>query len=135
MTITYKPYQFGKSLGHGLLIWIVGFVWGMVVFMTPALKDIISVPYITKFPAVTIPLLIIYVFLVHLLAKRYLQNATNKKIEAWKYGIMLLLVNFVLDFLVIVLAFKSTDYFSYLSIWLAYAILLFVPVKAAASSS
>ncbi|MBI2426610.1 MAG: hypothetical protein HYV34_02075 [Candidatus Kerfeldbacteria bacterium] len=128
-----KPYQLGKCLAHALLLWIVGFVWGMVVFLTPALKDIASVPYISKFPAVTIPLLIVYIFSVSFLAKRYLQKATDKTAEAWKYGITLLVVSFVLDLLVIVLAFKSYDYFSYLSIWLAYAVLVFVPVKAASS--
>jgi hypothetical protein len=106
----------------------------MVVFMTPPLKGIPAVPFVSKFPAITVPLLIVYVFLIYYLAKKYLANAADKKIEAWKYGISLVLVSLILDTLVIVVAFKGHDYFSYLSIWVAYALLLFVPLKAAAAA-
>jgi len=131
--MSYQPYKLGKSIAHAVLIWIVGFVWGMIVFMTPPLKSIPSVPFVSKFPAVSVPLLIVYVFLIYYLAKRYLAQADDRRIEAWKYGITLLLISVILDTLIIVLAFKGHDYFSYLSIWIAYALLLFVPVRAAAA--
>jgi uncharacterized membrane protein (DUF485 family) len=102
----------------------------MIVFMTPPLKNIPSVPFVSKFPAISLPLLVIYVFLIHFLSKRYLAEAVDKRAEAWKYGITLVVISFILDTLVIVVAFKSHDYFSYLSIWIAYALLLFVPVVA-----
>jgi hypothetical protein len=106
-------------------------VWGMLVFMTPPLKNIPSVPFVSKFPAISLPLLITYVFLIYFLSKRYLAAAVDKSAEAWKYGIGLVVISIVLDTLVIVVVFKSHDYFSYLSIWIAYALLLFVPVVAA----
>ena len=132
VAMSHKPYKLGKSIAHAVLIWIVGFVWGMIVFMTPPLKSIPSVPFVSKFPAVSVPLLIVYVFLIYYLAKRYLAHADDRRIEAWKYGITLLLTSAILDTLVIVVAFKGHDYFSYLSIWIAYALLLFIPVRAAA---
>jgi hypothetical protein len=100
----------------------------MIVFMTPPLKNIPSVPFVSKFPAISIPLIVIYVFLIGFLSKRYLAGAVDKRAEAWKYGIALVVVSIILDTLVIVVAFKGHDYFSYLSIWIAYALLLFVPV-------
>ena len=124
------PYRLGTCIGHALLIWVVGFVWGMIVFMTPPLKNIPSVPFVSKFPAISLPLLLIYVFLVYFLSKRYLAGAVDKRAEAWKYGIALVVINIVLDTLIIVLLFKGHDYFSYLSIWIAYALLMFVPVVA-----
>jgi hypothetical protein len=103
----------------------------MIVFLTPPLKGIPSVPFVSKFPAVSVPLLIVYVFLIYYLAKRYLARAVDQRAEAWKYGISLVLVSIILDTLVIVVALKGHDYFSYLSIWVAYALLLFVPLRAA----
>jgi hypothetical protein len=32
------PERIGRALGYALLIWLSGFVWGSVVFMTPALE-------------------------------------------------------------------------------------------------
>jgi hypothetical protein len=69
-------------------------------------------------------------FLIYFLSKRYLAEAVDKSAEAWKYGVSLMVINIILDTLVIVVAFKGRDYFSYLSIWTAYALLLFVPVVA-----
>ena len=130
-----KPYRLGKCIGHAILIWVVGFIWGMIVFMTPPLKNIPSVPFVSKFPAVSVPLLVVYVFLIYYLAKKYLCGTDDKRTEAWKYGISLVLVSIILDTLVIVVAFKGNDYFSYLSIWVAYALLLFVPLKASRAIS
>jgi len=127
------PYQLGRAAAHAVLIWVIGFFWGMVVFMTPPLKNIPSVPFVSKFPAVTVPLLVAYLFLIPYLAKKYLAKAADRKAEAWKYGIVLLLISAILDVLIIVVAFKGHDYFSYLSIWVAYALLLFLPLRAASA--
>ena len=40
-----KPF---KAIGFAVLIWIVGFVWGSIVFMTPALKATAPIPYISR---------------------------------------------------------------------------------------
>lgn len=128
------PYRLGKAIAHAVLIWLIGFIWGMVVFMTPPLKNMSSIAYVSKFPAVSVPLLILYLFLIPYLAKKYLAGATDKRAEAWKYGMVLLVISVVLDVLIIVVAFKGHDYFSYLSIWIAYALLLILPVRAATAS-
>ena len=34
------PQRIGRALAYALLIWITGFVWGTIVFMTPAMKEV-----------------------------------------------------------------------------------------------
>ena len=41
-----------KALGFAILIWIIGFVWGSVVFMTPPLKATPAIPYVSANPAI-----------------------------------------------------------------------------------
>ena len=50
----FMPYRFFKALGFAILIWIVGFVWGSIVFMTPALKNVAGIPYISSNPAISL---------------------------------------------------------------------------------
>lgn len=127
--MSIRPYRLGKCIGHAILIWIIGFVWGTIVILNPP-QLFPTVPYVSQFPSISVPLLILYVFLIYFLSKRYLAGAVHKRAEAWKYGITLLVINALLDTLVIFVAFKNYDYFSYLSIWMAYALLLFMPVYA-----
>lgn len=122
------PQKFGKALAFAVLIWIIGFVWGMVVFATPALKDIPSIPYVSRYPAISFPILIIWIFVTYLLAKKYLQTANDKAREGCRLGITFAVVNFILDLLVLVLLFgNGVSYFVSLTVWLAYIILLTVP--------
>lgn len=119
------PQRIGKALGYGVLIWITGFAWGSVVFMTPALHDIASIPYVSRYPAISFPILVIWLLITYLLARNYLKTATAKASEGLRLGTMFMLVNFVLDLLVLVLLFKNGfGYFASLTVWLAYLILL-----------
>lgn len=122
------PHKIGKALAYAILIWIVGFIWGMVVFMTPALKGLPAIPYVSRYPAISFPVLIIWSLLTYLLSRSYLRSVADPAGDGLKLGVMFALVNFVLDLLVLVLLFKTgLVYFASLTVWLAYCILVTVP--------
>ena len=123
------PQRIGRALAYALLIWITGFVWGSVVFMTPASKNIAAIPFVSRYPAISFPLLLAWPILAYLLARSYLKKASgDKAAEGLKLGFTFALVNFLLDLLVLVFLFKNGfAFFAYLTIWLAYFILLIVP--------
>jgi len=122
------PQRFGRALGYAVLIWVIGFVWGSVVFMTPALTNVSSIPYVSRYPAISFPLLIIWLLLVYPLAKSYLRSTSGDAREGLKLGITFAGVNLLLDLLILVLLFKNgLGYFAYVTVWLAYLILLIGP--------
>ena len=119
----------GKALGFGVLIWIVGFAWGSIVFMTPALKEVASIPYVSRYPLISVPLLILFPFLTWWFARICLAGASDPAAAGRLVGIVFAGSNFLLDVLVLVLAFGAGwEYFSFASIWVGYAILLLVPI-------
>ena len=122
------PQRPGRAIAYAVLIWLIGFVWGSVVFMTPALKSVSSIPYVSRYPAISFPVLIIWLLIAYVLAKNILKTATDKASEGLQLGLMFAVVNLVLDLLILVLLFKNgLTYFASLSVWLAYFILLTVP--------
>jgi len=112
---------------YAIILWIVGFAWGMVVFIVPSLKNVPSIPYVSKLPAVSFVLLPLYLVMLWYLARRYLASMHAKETEGLKFGIVLVLVTIALDALVYVFLLGSGDYFAFLSIWIAYAMFLLVP--------
>ena len=123
------PERTGRALAYAALIWITGFVWGSVVFMTPALKNIPALPYVSRYPAISFPLLILWFLITYLLARSYLRTTrTDKASEGFRLGLLFAVVNLLLDLLVLVLLFKNgLVYFASLTVWVAYLILLTVP--------
>jgi len=122
------PERLGRALGYAVLIWLSGFVWGSVVFMTPALRNVAAIPYVSRYPAISFPLLILWLIITYLLARSYLKLTTDKATEGLRLGLLFAVVNLVLDLLVLVLLFKNgVAYFASLTVWLAYFILLAVP--------
>lgn len=122
------PEKTGRALAYAVLIWLTGFVWGSVVFMTPALKDVAAMPYVSRYPAISFPLLIVWPLIAFVLARSYLRTATDKADEGLRLGLVFVAVSFVLDLLVLVLLFRNgLSYFASLTVWLAYVILLSVP--------
>jgi hypothetical protein len=122
------PQKPGRALTYAVFVWITGFAWGSVVFMTPALRDIASIPYVSRYPAISFPVLIIWLLIAYLLARNYLRTATDKAGEGLKLGLIFAVVNLILDLLILVLLFKNGfSYFESLTVWLAYFILLIVP--------
>ena len=114
------PYKPIKALAFALLIWLVGFIWGSVVFMTPALKATPPIPYISSNPAISFPILLIWTVLALLLSRNYLKGAFDQAREGLRLGIMFALVNFVLDLVVLVFLLKTgVKYFVSGSVWFA----------------
>ena len=124
----FMPYRFFKALGFAILIWIVGFVWGSIVFMTPALKSVARIPYVSTNPSISFPIIFIWLVLTYLLARNYLAKTTNRADEGFRLGVVFSIVNLVLDLLVLVLLFKAGwNYFVSLTVWIAYLMLLIIP--------
>jgi len=122
------PFKIGKALIYAVLLWTIGFVWGSIVFMTPALKTVAAIPYVSSNPAISFPILIIWLIVTYLLAKSYLKAAGDKAAEGLKLGIMFSIVNVLLDLFVLVLLLKAgLGYFVSLTIWLGYFMLFVIP--------
>ena len=122
------PQKLFKALGFAILIWIIGFVWGSIVFMTPALKNVAPIPYISRNPAISFPILLIWLVITCLLAKNYLATVTNPGAAGLKLGIVFSVTNLLLDLIVLVWLLKAgAGYFLSVTIWLAYFLLLIIP--------
>jgi len=117
-----------KALGLGILIWIVGFVWGSIVFMTPALKATPMIPYVSANPAISFPILLVWIPLTYLFARVCLWRSPNPTAEGLRIGIMFAAANFILDLLMLVWLLRAGfGYFVSLTVWLGYLILLIIP--------
>jgi hypothetical protein len=117
-----------QALAYALLIWIAGFVWGSIVFMTPALKSVAAIPYVSKNPAISFPILLIWPFLTYVLARSYLKNVPDKGAAGLRLGLIFSAVNLVLDLVVLVFLLKTGfSYFVSLTVWAGYLMLLIIP--------
>ena len=117
-----------RALVYAILIWIVGFVWGSIVFMTPALKSFRAIPYVTSNPAISFPILFVWIFLAYLLARSYLKSQANRNSEGLRLGFMFAAINFILDLLVLVLLLRAGfAYFISLTVWVGYFLLFAIP--------
>jgi len=122
------PQNLLKAVGFAVLIWIVGFVWGSIVFMTPALKATPSIPYISRNPAISFPILLIWIPLTYALARAYLSKVNAPDREGLKLGLVFSETNFILDLVVLVLLLKAgVSYFASATVWLAYFLLVIIP--------
>src|SRR2546428_9139488 len=122
------PQKIGKALAYAIVIWIIGFVWGSIVFMTPSLKGVRAIPYISNNPAISFPILIVWLPVTYLLAKNYLKASPDRMAEGLKLGFTFSLVNLILDLLILVLLLKAGfAYFIFLTVWVGYLLLLIVP--------
>jgi len=122
------PRRIGKAITYAILIWAIGFVWGSIVFMTPALKNVASIPDVSANPAISFPILLIWLLVTPVLARSYLKAADDKANEGLKLGVTFSVVNVVLDFLVLVLLLGAGfGYFVSLTVWAGYAMLLIIP--------
>lgn len=123
-----KSFALGKALLYAGLLWVVAFFWGSIVFMTPALKAVPPLPYVSSNPAISVPILFAWLILSWLLAGNFLKKTEQKEEAGWKLGMVFALVNMVLDLVVLVMLLQAgPGFYASLSIWLAYAILFAVP--------
>lgn len=122
------PFKIGTAFGYAILIWVTGFFWGSIVFMTPVLKNVRPIPYVSSNPAISFPLLILWPILIYLLARRFLNSTPDKPAQGLKLGVAFSLINFLLDLVVLVYLLKAGfGYFASLTVWIAYGMLLIVP--------
>lgn len=122
------PFRIGRAFIYAVLLWVIGFVWGSIVFMTPALKTVSPIPYVSSNPAISFPILFIWLIVTYLLARSYLKTADDKADSGLRLGIMLSVVNIALDLLVLVILLKAGfGYFVSLTVWFAYLMLLMIP--------
>ncbi|HSE31204.1 MAG TPA: hypothetical protein VLA93_06475 [Pyrinomonadaceae bacterium] len=121
-------FSIAKAIGYGVLIWVVGFIWGSIVFMTPALKSTPAIPYVSSNPAISFPIIVFWIPLTYLLARQFLKNSRTPEADGIKLGLVFSEVNFVLDVIILVILLKAgIIYFTNFSIWLAYAMLFVIP--------
>lgn len=122
------PQKAGKAIAYAVLIWAIGFIWGSIVFMTPALKSVAAIPYVSSNPAISFPILIIWLLVSYLLAGSYLRTVSNKVSEGIKLGITFSATNIILGLVVLVMMLKAGfGYFASLTVWAAYLMLLIIP--------
>ena len=122
------PYKPIGAFAYAVLIWVVGFIWGSIVFMTPALRSTPPIPYVSSNPAISFPIILMWTVLTLLLARSYLKAAQDKEREGIRLGFMFVIVNFVLDLVVLVFLLKAGfDYFVSASVWFAYLSLVLIP--------
>ena len=121
-------FKTGKAVIYAVLIWVVGFIWGSIVFMTAFLKQTAPIPYISSNPAISFPILAIWLVLSYVLARSFLKAADHPVNDGLRLGIIFAVVNLVLDLIVLVILLKAgVRYFISLSVWTAYAMLVIVP--------
>ncbi len=121
-------FGLGKAIGWAVLIWLVGFVWGSIVFMTPALKSTPGIPYVSSNPAISFPILAFWLVLTYVIAWRFLKRSDDAPRDGLRLGITFAAVNLILDLVVLVILLRAgLGYFISLTVWTAYGLLLIVP--------
>ena len=122
------PYKPARAVAYAVLIWVLGFIWGSVVFMTPALRATPPIPYVSSNPAISFPIILMWTVVTLLLARSYLKTAADRSAEGLKLGVTFVAVNFILDLVVLVFLLQAGfKYFVSASVWFAYATLLLIP--------
>ncbi len=91
-----------QALPYAILIWAAGFIWGSLVFMTPSLRAISPIRFVSSNPAISFPILAGWLVLSWLLARSYLKSAEHKASDGIELGAILAGVNILLDLFVLV---------------------------------
>jgi hypothetical protein len=118
----------GRAVAFAVLLWIVGFAWGSIVFMTPSLKATPPIPFISTNPWISFPILLAWLPLAYFLARNCLVPTSAPASEGLKLGLVFVITNVVLDLVVLVVVFKTgLAYFASLTVIAGYALLLLVP--------
>ncbi|HEX7296559.1 MAG TPA: hypothetical protein VF251_12440 [Pyrinomonadaceae bacterium] len=117
-----------KAIAYGVVIWIVGFIWGSIAFMTPSLKSTPPLSYVSSNPAISFPIIALWIPLTFLLARHVLKYSRTPDADGIKLGLAFSGINFVLDVIILVILLKAgVVYFAAASIWLGYGMLFLIP--------
>ena len=125
------PEKLKRVFLYAVSLWLIGFIWGTVVFMTPQLKNVPTTGIFSEYPLITFPLLIVFIILLLRWSKKHLVEVSDKKTEAIKFGLTIFVVNFVLDVVIYRFVFSNETYFFYLSIWFSYIVMVGIPYDVA----
>jgi hypothetical protein len=117
-----------KAFSFAILLWLIGLVWGSVVFMSPALKSAPAIPFVSSNPWISFPILLAWLPASYVLARSYLRFADVPAAEGRRLGLVFAVVNIALDLVVLVVFFNTGfQYFASLTVLAGYALLLLVP--------
>src|ERR1044071_5132131 len=101
------PRTIFKAIAFAILIWIIGFVWGSFVFMTPALRSTRAIPYISSNPAISFPILLVWIIVAYFLARVHLARSQNPTAAGVHLGFIFAGMNLALDLMVLVFLLKA----------------------------
>ena len=132
--MSFLPQQPIKIMLFAFMVWLTGFLWGVVVYSIPILKNIKPIEFISSNLFISIPIIIIWIVLVNKLTKKYIAGKQNIESEVVKFGLYLFMVCFLLDLFVLVIGFNvGFHFFLSLCVWIAYATLIIIPLYTAKS--
>lgn len=127
MTLVSK--RFGMAIVYSISIWLVGFAWGSAVFMIPVIRDVSPVAFVSTNLFISIPIVILWAILAKRLTRRYVAKSVTPRNDAQFLGTCFVSINAILDLFVLVIGFGvGLQYFTFLSVWVAYAVLLIIPI-------
>jgi hypothetical protein len=96
--------------------------------MTPSLRSVAPIPYVSRNPAISFPILAIWLVLTYVLAKSFFKSSPVPADDGLKLGLTFAVVNFVLDLVVLVILLKAgANFFASLTLWIAYDMLIVIP--------
>lgn len=122
------PENLGKAVSFAIILWVIGFAWGSIVFMVPSLKAASPIPLVSSNPWISFPILLVWLPASYLLARNYLRSSQSPRSEGLKLGVAFSLVNLTLNLVVLVVLSKAgPQYFASLTVFVGYALLFFVP--------
>lgn len=124
------PGKLGLALGLAFAIWATGFMWGTFILTVPALAETAGVPFISSNPFISFPILIGWFFLAGFFTKLYLRKCPDDKNSLLGLGMVFGGTNILLDVGVLGFAFNNFEFFAYAAPWLAYLMLVLVPLRA-----
>lgn len=124
------PGKLGLAVGLALVIWASGFMWGTFVLTNQTLAETAAIPFISSNPFISFPILIGWFFLGSFFTKLYLKKSPDDKNALLGLGIVFAGTNILLDVGFLGFAFDNFGFFTYLSPWLAYLMLLLIPLRA-----
>jgi hypothetical protein len=121
-----------KAITFAVILWLIGLVWGSIIFMLPSLKTTAPNPFISSNPWISFPLLLMWLPASYLFAGNYQRSVRNPDGEGLKPGWLFSLMNAVLNILVLAVIFENgLQYFALLTVFFGYGLLLLMPWWAA----
>lgn len=122
------PLRLWRALIGALVLWLTGMIVGTVVFSVPQLRALPEIPYVSANPAITAPIILLWLVLARWLARPHVTAAPLPTAEGLRVGAVFLAVNALLDgILVAGMMGNGLGFYSHLGVWVAYTLLILMP--------